>query len=248
MSQQDILSVFKYTDFFPLLKWWFFKENNFLWENLGSPILSIPCFSGWGHFAYVVCELLDTISMVYLLFYCKSSDTFLSRWQTAAQWRRRHEGKLTLLERIAKGLSGNQEPRESHQSWSVCMCHWQALRGYKRPRFYVSFSSILMWKPNVQLERCSIEGNGNSIQHIFEAALWKHSYNHYEAKGSLLSCRYYLQSLNRSWEAEPNYMTGVCARCCCCLKYGGTQDAGTHLSKEDATEPVLLSLRQVLRI
>lgn len=101
----------------------FSKKIIFLWENLGSPILSISCFSRWGHFAYVVCELLDTISMVYLSFYCKSNDTFLSRWQTAAQWRRSHEGKLTLLERIAKGLSGNQEPREADQSWSVCMCH-----------------------------------------------------------------------------------------------------------------------------
>lgn len=39
----------------------------------------------------------------------------------------------------------------------ACVIHWQALQGYKRPRFYFSFSSILMWEPNVQLERCSIE-------------------------------------------------------------------------------------------
>lgn len=84
------------------------------------------------------------------------------RW--AAQWGKHYEGKHTVCwKESRRDGAKNREPREAQPMWSATTSHGQALPSCQTPNSSSPSCFTFLWKPNVQLERCSVEQKGSQF-------------------------------------------------------------------------------------
>lgn len=116
------------------------------------------------------------------------------RW--AAQWREHYEGKHTVCwKESRRDGAKNREPREAQLMWSATTSHGQALPSCQTPNSSSPSCFTFLWKPNVQLERCSVEQKGSQFNTFVKMLPCKSTVRiPMSQEERLLSCRHYLQS------------------------------------------------------